>query len=72
MFPSIDSRTPFGTISFMDGERHRVYSDKRDAEAAITGLRYGAEPGENFDLRNFEGGGWHIEKSFREKSEGFY
>jgi hypothetical protein len=55
-----------------EGDRHRVYSDRRDAENTITGLRYGAEPGENFDLRSFEGGGWHIEMSYREKSEGFY
>lgn len=72
MFPSFNAREPFGTVSFIEGDRHRVYSDKRDAEAAITGLRFGAEPGENFDLRDFEGGGWHIEISYREKGEGYY
>jgi hypothetical protein len=61
----------FGTVSRVGEGGHALFSDKRDAESVILSLRYSAEWGENFEMRSSDDG-WLIEKSYREKSEGFY
>lgn len=61
----------FGIVKRVGEDGHALFSDKRDAENVLQGLRWSAEWGENFDLRASEDG-FRIEKSYREKSEGFY
>ncbi|WP_327210226.1 hypothetical protein [Rhizobium leguminosarum] len=61
----------FGTVKRVGEDGHALFSDKRDAEKVLQELNWSAEWGENFDLRPIEDG-WRIEKSYREKSEGFY
>lgn len=67
----IGTQELYGTVSQSGEDGHSLFSDRRDAENVARGLRYGAEWGENFDLRQSEDG-WRIEKSYREKSEGFF
>lgn len=63
----------YGTVTTVgENGNHSVFSDKRDAEETVAKLRMFAEWGENFDLRDYPEGGWHIEISYRGHSEGFH